>query len=185
MDPKPVEQPKVAEKSFFGNSSPQKGTSNAFFAGNGTSGLFKNTEKADNKEPTVAPVEPKKAGLFDNLNSKEENKPSSSFFGSGITITKSGLFDGLLNNSVSNNTGCGTNLFSHTSTPLTGMFANASGGHAGGEDDEDEADGDEDEVPGQEDATDPTKSTGNYKYEETTTVISSVVFSHQASCCKL
>ena len=178
MDPVPAEKPKEEEKktsSIFGNLAPPQGGSNSFFSNTGaTSSIFGNANKDDNKESDKpSQAEPKKTGLFDGLNTKQETKAPTSFFGSGITVTKTGLFDGLLNTGVSNNTGCGTNLFNHSSAPLTGMFAGA-GGAAGGEDDEEEVEGDEDEVPGQDDATDPTKSTGNYKYEETTTTISSV-----------
>lgn len=177
MDLKPVEQPKEEEKkpsSIFGNLAPPQGVTNSFFASSGTSGLFANFGKEEKKPEAPVAAEPKKSGLFDNLETKQDNKAPSTFFGSGVTITKTGLFDGLLNSGVSNNTGCGTNLFNHTTTPLTGMFASAASGNHGGEDDEDEVDGDEDEVPGQEVVSDPTKSTGNYKYEETSTTIISV-----------
>lgn len=179
MDPAPVEQPKQEEKkagSLFGNLTAPQGATNSFFASGSTSGgLFANLVKEEKKpaETVEAPAEPKKGGLFDGLVAKDA-KPQTSFFGSGITATKTGLFDGLLNSGVSNNTGCGTNLFSHTSTPLQGLFANANAAAAGGDEDEEEVEGDEDEVPGQDDATDPTKSTGNYKYQETSSVIISV-----------
>lgn len=174
-DPKQEVQPKVEEKkttSFFADAPAPQGTTNAFFAQT-SSGLFANLGKEDKKAGTSAQPEPKKGGLFANLvsTSNEESKPQSSFFGSAVTVTKTGLFDGLLNTGASNNTGCGTNLFNHTATPLSGMFANAGGNN---EEDEEEGEGDEDEVPGQEDVTDPTKSTGNYKYEEKTTSIISV-----------
>lgn len=167
-----TEAPKQEHKpssSLFGNLPPPQ--TNSFFGSSisaNTPSIFANANKTEDEAP-------KKSGLFDGLlsNKPEENKPSS-FFGSATTSgpTKSGLFDGLLNSNLSNNTGCGTNLFNTGATPLTGIFSKAGGND---EEDEEAVNEDEEVVPGQEDNADPTKSTGTYKYESTTTDILTVV----------
>ena len=181
MDPKPAEVPKKAEvqpKSFFSGMAPP--ASNSFFSGTSAAGGSANlgANKSDSffKKDEGEKVEAKKGGLFDNLLSKAEEGKSAGFFGQATAPTKSGLFDGLLNTNVSNNTGCGSNLFESGSTPLSGMFAKA----AGNEDEDEEAvnDDEEEEVPGQGDVTDPTKSTGNYKYEQISTDLLSVILSN-------
>lgn len=112
--------------------------------------------------------------LFGSLLAKKPEEKAGSFFADKKEPgQKSGLFDGLLNPSLSNNTGCGS-LFATTSTPLAGVFSRQSN-DANGDEDEEAVEGDEDEVPGQEDATDPTKSTGTYKYESASTELVGVV----------
>lgn len=111
----------------------------------------------------------KQGGLFDGLLTKKpsDNTGGSFFGGSSDGIgKKTGLFDGLLNPSNNNSTGCG-NLFGSSNTPIAGVFSKT-----GGDDDEEAIEGeegDEDEVPGQDVASDPTKSTGTYKYENQST----------------
>lgn len=87
--------------------------------------------------------------------------------------TKTGLFDGLLNSSVNNGTGCGSGLLGNGTAPQTSLFSKPSGTAAAGADDDDEAgvDPDEEVVPGQEDNVDPTKATGSYKYESKTEIL--------------
>lgn len=196
-----VEQPKVVpaaeEKPKVENpTQPSSGLSGLF--GNGTQpangGLFGNT-----KPPGTSLFGDLKGGsssLFGTNTSffadtkvggekKDENKDqgsgkpafeASGLFGATGTSyikTKSGLFDGLLNSNVSNGTGCGSGLMGNTTAPETSLFSRPSGtAAAGGDDDEDAGvDPDEEVVPGQEDKADPSKATGNYKYESKTEVL--------------
>ena len=155
----------ISSKSLFGNTGPTPIVNAAPVK---TTSFFSEVTKETNTPNSFfnhSTVE-KKSGLFDNLIRANTltDQPKSSFLSNEPVKTKSGLFDGLLNPSTSNNTGCGANLFGNTSTPLTGMFSKVGTG-AEGEEDEEAVGGDEDEVPGQDLASDPTKSTGTYKYE--------------------
>lgn len=164
---------------------PATGGSGPLFAGDSkpSSGLF-NKAPADEKKPAEGSSlfgnltgsslfagvkkEETNGSLFGSLLAKKPEEQGGSIFGDKREPgKKTGLFDGLLNPSLSNNTGCGS-LFANTSTPLAGVFSKQSGDQAGDEDEE-AVEGDEDEVPGQEDVTDPTKSTGTYKYETAST----------------
>ena len=154
------EQPKKTGGLFDNLKADADKPSTGFFGNGQASSLFGN--------PSQEPA--KKTGLFDNLLTQPNTTNPE------VKPTKSGLFDGLLNPNMSNNTGCGTNLFSNSQTPLSGIFAKTEGSNTAdaGEDDEEVIEGDEDEVPGQEDKSDPTKSRGNYKYESKTETILSV-----------
>ena len=137
-----------------GSSAPLFGT------GKAVESLFGETSKAGGLFD-----KPKEAvgGLFDSLKGLGSDKPATGFFGSAAQEPKKsgGLFEGLVNPSASNNTGCGTNLFDTAKSSLTGLFANV----AGGGEEEEEGDPNEEVVPGQEDVCDPSKAKANFAYK--------------------
>lgn len=159
----------VSTGGFFGNSSQTPATQISF------AGLTEGAKKE--AEAPAAVQSSKPPSLFANVTS--HGPPT-------FIPTKSGLFDGLLNSNVSNGTGCGTNLFGGNPTPLSNMFARPSGdAQAGGDDDEEaNVDPDEEVVPGQEDKADPSKATGDYKYESKTSVLITVNTSPDSEICE-
>lgn len=147
--PEPVKQ----QPSLFGNlAKPQKNLFADVESNNGAGLFSKGTSAAPKKsnEKEEVEVKPAGTGLFGNLN----NPPAG------------GLFSGLIDASNNNNKGS-TNIFlGNISTAFLKPQEQEDNEEDGDHDDENDQDEKEEEI-------DKSKSTGNYKYEENTTVLMS------------